>query len=385
MKTDVYDIAIIGAGPAGCACALALQGSGLRVVLLDKETFPRDKVCGDAIPGSAFKAMDRINREWAKLMRQFLNKEDVTSAKAYTPNGKSVKYNWVTYSYNSKRLNFDNFLLQLVRSKTETTILENKRLQQVISEGEVVTCKFIDESSLTAAIVIGCDGANSVVTRQLGKFDLRGDNTGLAVRAYVRGIEGIQKGVNEFYFLKEFQPGYFWIFPLEDGFANVGFGLFPEKAGKNKTPVNLRDAFTKITKTSPSIAPRFQHTVFIDDVKGFALPLGTQPRPISGNRFMLCGDAAALIDPFGGHGIDNAMWSGLMAAQQAIRCFQSVNFTAAYMLQYDKAVYQKMGSKFSRGMLVMKLMKRFPWIVNMVTSIAQHQALAKWVVRIFKI
>jgi len=51
----------VGAGPSGCACVLALQGSGLRVIVLDKDTFPRYKICGDAIPGPAFKALDSIN------------------------------------------------------------------------------------------------------------------------------------------------------------------------------------------------------------------------------------------------------------------------------------------------------------------------------------
>ena len=57
MAVD-YDVAIIGAGPAGSACALALQGKGFKVALIDKEAFPRDKICGDAIPGSAFKAIN---------------------------------------------------------------------------------------------------------------------------------------------------------------------------------------------------------------------------------------------------------------------------------------------------------------------------------------
>ena len=60
-EMDTYDISIVGAGPSGCACVLALQGSGLRVIVLDKDTFPRYKICGDAIPGPAFKALDSIN------------------------------------------------------------------------------------------------------------------------------------------------------------------------------------------------------------------------------------------------------------------------------------------------------------------------------------
>ncbi len=383
MKTDHYDVAIIGAGPAGTACALALEGSGLRVVLADKDGFPRDKVCGDAVPGAAFKAMHKINPVWEERMRQFLDKEDITSAKAYTPDGTSAKYDWVTYSYNSKRIDFDNFLLQLVRTETKTVIIENKRLKEVTIENEGVSCRFTDQSLLTASLIIGCDGANSVVCRQLSRYDLRGNHTALAVRAYYKGVAGLQKGVNEFYFLKEFQPGYFWIFPLANNMANIGFGLFPD--ANSKTPVNIREAFKTIIHTSPAIAPRFQEAILMDDVKGFALPLGISKQSISGNRYMLCGDAAALIDPFGGHGIDNAMWSGLMAAQQAIQCFRLNDFSAFCMQQYDEQVYRKMATKFSRGLLAMKLIRRLPGIVNLAAAMAQKKWLAKWVVRIFKI
>jgi len=64
----------------------------------------------------------------------------------------------------------------------------------------------------------------------------------------------------------------------------------------------------------------------VDNIKGFPLPFCTHKRTISGNRFMLCGDAASLIDPLSGHGIDNAMWSGIFAARQAMMCFKSFDF-----------------------------------------------------------
>ncbi len=383
--TNSYDIAIIGAGPAGCACALALQGSGLRVVLIDKEIFPRDKICGDAIPGPAFKAMDKINPKWGQAMKQFSDKADVRTSKAFAPNGKAITLDWVTYAYNSKRVNFDNFLTQLVRSETETTVLDNKRLQQVTVNEEGVNCQFQDGASLTAAIVVGCDGANSIITRQFGAFYLRDSHSCAAVRAYFRGVEGMKAGVNEFHFFKELLPGYFWIFPLENGWANVGFGILPGINGNNKKHMKLRDTLTLITDTMPNIAPRFRKAESMDGIKGFALPLGTQKRVISGNRFMLCGDAAALIDPLQGHGIDKAMWSGLFAAQQAIKSFEAADFSAGFMQQYDSAVYKKVGSELARSTFLMKFLNRFPSVINFLAIIGQNQKMMQWLARVLKI
>lgn len=381
---DFYDIAIIGAGPGGCACALALHGSGLKVVLTDKERFPRDKICGDGIPGQAFKAMDRIRPEWGMAMREFTDKTDIRTSKVFAPNGKTITIDWVLSTYNSKRLNFDNFLLQLVRSETDTVILENKRLQQVTARADNIYCQFKDGSSFETAIVIGCDGANSIVRRQLDKSEPRNNSSCKAVRAYFCGIEGVKAGANEFHFFKNF-PGYFWIFPLKNGCSNVGIGSLQGINGKKLKAINLHETLKTLIATSPGIASRFKNAGLMDDIKGFPLPLCTHKRTISGNRFMLCGDAASLVDPLVGHGIDNAMWSGLFAAKQSIMCFRSSDFTADFMQQYDKMLYKKIGSGLFRKTFILNHINYFIWLLNHFTWLGQNQKLTKWLLRLLKI
>ena len=376
---DIYDIAIIGAGPSGCACALALHGSGLKVILIDKDTFPRDKICGDAIPGPAFKAMDKINPKWGHAMRGFADKNTISTSKVFAPNGKTILLDWVSFSYNSKRLEFDNFLLQLVHSETSFKI-EKKRLQRICVEDDGVQCHFKEGSSLKASLVIGCDGANSIVKRQLGQSINLGKPEGLAVRAYFKGVEEVQAGVNEFHFFKEF-PGYFWIFPLANGYTNVGFGI----SQKKKNFINLRDSLHQIITTAPSIAPRFKNGKTVGNTKGFALPIWTEKKAISGNRFLLCGDAASLIDPLQGHGIDKAMWSGLLAAKQAISCFKNADFSAKILSHYDQKIYDKVGSELSRNSSIMHSIIRFPWMVNVVAWAGQHKKLTQWAAHKLKI
>ncbi len=377
---NTYDIAIIGAGPSGTACTLALQGSGLRVILIDKDNFPRDKICGDAIPGPSFKAMDKINTKWGQAMRAFADKETVSTSKVFAPNGKTISLDWVTYSYNSKRLDFDHFLLQLVKSETKVEI-KNKRLQELRRVKDGIQCHFKEGPPLKAALIIGCDGANSMVRRQLDQSPKALDRPGaLAVRAYHIGVEGVQAGVNEFHFFKE-HSGYFWIFPLANGYTNVGFGI----SQKKKAQLNLRDSLQQIIHSAPSIAPRFKNAKAIENTKGFALPIWGEKKAISGNRFMLCGDAASLIDPLQGHGIDKAMWSGLLAAKQAVHSFASADFSAKHFAQYDQEVYAKVGGELSRSATIARSIIRFPWMINAAAWIGQHKQFTQWTARKLKI
>ncbi|MBN2639336.1 MAG: FAD-dependent oxidoreductase [Bacteroidales bacterium] len=92
MNKD-FDVAIIGAGSAGTSCALALRNSGLKVALIDKSRFPRNKTCGDAVPGATLKYLKEISTESYDEFRKFKHKQKVESGIVYLANGKSLEFN----------------------------------------------------------------------------------------------------------------------------------------------------------------------------------------------------------------------------------------------------------------------------------------------------
>jgi len=379
----IYDVAIIGAGPSGCACALSLYGKGLRVVVIDKENYPRDKICGDAIPGPSFKAMRQINLIWADKLKEFIDVERITRSSIFAPNGKTITLDWVLYTYNSKRTSFDNFLMELVKNETDTEVIQNNRLKQVQITDEFVSATLINGSVITARIIIGADGANSVVRRQLMPNEKDPIRNAAAVRAYYSGITDIVSGVNEFHFFNELLPGYFWMFPLPNGEVNVGFGI--SQAKNEKDPKKLRESLSDIITNYPSIAARFQNAEQLTDFKGFGLPFWNGNKPISGTRFMLCGDAASLIDPLQGHGIDKAIWSGYYAAKQAISAITSNNYTAHYLADYDKALYKRISPELAKTAFIINLLIKFPKLMNLFTLIGQNQNRIQWIARKLKI
>src|SRR5690606_35543296 len=160
------------------------------------------------------------------------------------------------------------------------------------------------------------DLANSTfATRHAGiSMDPRHHCAG--VRAYYRGVTGLDpQGFIELIFLKDLLPGYLWIFPLPDGRANVGLGLRSDVVRKRRT--DLKKLLRTLLAEHPQLRGRFAQATAEGPVQGMGLPLASKRQALSGDGFMLVGDAAHLIDPFTGEGISHAMISGVHAANRA--------------------------------------------------------------------
>ena len=366
-----FDIIIVGAGPAGSTCALALADSGLRVALMDKSTFPRDKVCGDAIASYVPKVLASINPSFEKQIDTFEERYVVDTYRIVAPGGKRVDVKLTKSGFISKRMDFDNFLLELTASQrnisyflgynvTDVSIDERSAEATVTANGEVFKAK----------IVIGCDGAQTLVgkkTREL-KHDL--SHHSAAVRAYYKNVGGMSNGTFELHFINEILPGYFWIFPLNDNIVNVGIGAVSSSISKGK--INLRESLKHVITSIPSISERFENAEMIGTIKGFGLPLGSRKVTMSGDHFMLCGDAASLIDPMTGEGIGQAMVSGRYAGWHAIRCFERNDFSSAFMVEYDQQVHAKFWKKHRRNYLMQKYLMNRPALIKGVVSAASR-------------
>ena len=375
-----YDVAIVGAGPAGTACALALRQSGLRVALLDKAQFPRDKVCGDAIPGQAFKALRQLDPAFADALWQLQPRDDVRDSRLVAPSGASLTLQWKLPSFNSPRETFDAALLALVRQHSTTEILENTSLKTVIIESGHVRLTTAEGREITARLVIGCDGANSAVGRKLLPAPLDRAHHCVGVRAYYENVAGASSGTTEFFLSSDYLAGYVWLFPVGGGRYNVGLGMLAEVVAKHK--VNLKETLTRMLATHPALAGRFAQARPLGSIVGFGLPLGGgRVRPISGQRFMLCGDAASLIDPLQGHGIDTAIQSGILAGAQAAACFARQDFSAGFMQEYDVRVSHKIGRKLAKSYRLMRFLSNKAWLVNAAVRLARVPGLKPWVQR----
>ncbi len=378
---NLFDIAILGAGPAGSSAALTLKNSGLKVALIDKAGFPRHKTCGDAIPGPTLKALRQIIPDFNEELQQLTLKQAIKYCQIVAPNNKVIDIEWKAEAYNSPRLDFDGFLFSQVKKHTTTEVFEGFEVGQITKENNLwLLKKRNSDESIQARFVIGCDGANSVLAKYLDNSPINRERYCTAVAAYYTGIIS-DNLTNKFYLFNNYLPGYFWVFPLGNNTFNVGFGIVASEAAKHN--IKLREVMDSIIANESAVAPMFTNAIQTGEVKGFGLPIGGENAPISGEGYMLAGDAASLIDPLQGHGIDKAVYSGMFAAQKATECFTNNNFSVEFIKGYDDTVYAKYGAELRRNYRLMRLLNKQPWIVNAAARFANISVIKKAVLKRF--
>lgn len=352
-----------------------LAQNNIPSVVLEKEKFPRDKICGDALSGKVVSVLKKL---FPQTLQDF-NKADNTigcyGINFIAPNLTNIEIpfkkdffankNILPSGFVSKRLDFDHYLYQRAKTFEQITILENiaiTNFTKIHSGYEIED----DNTVFQTLLIIDCSGAQSKFVRKTIQKSLKLKEHCAGLRVYYKGISFTNDGnFLELYFLENLLPGYFWIFPLPNGEANVGLGIRSDYVSKHK--INLKQKLQEVIESIPEIKKRFENATALESIKGFGLPLGAKKHAISGDHYMLCGDAASLIDPFTGEGISNAMISGMYAAQQAEKCIVANDFSANFIKNYDTQVYKRLGPELRISTWLQKLVQ-YPWLFNFVVK-----------------
>ncbi|MCX6287222.1 MAG: geranylgeranyl reductase family protein [Bacteroidetes bacterium] len=374
-----FDVLIVGAGPAGASTAICLGNSGLKVAVIEKAVFPREKICGDGLTLDVVNQLGIISEELAASFRNFSAKLPCYRAEIFSPDCKRISVAVRPQEeqkpmYTCRRSDFDNFLFQQLKQFENVSVFENCHPQKLIVNEDKVVLE-TGEDTFEGSIIVGADGVNSFVARELGVKHITREQQCVALRTYYKGLKPLREGsLIEMYLPGEILPGYLWIFHLGDGTSNVGIGM--PATVINCKGINLKTCFEGLLMAEP-LKSRLEGAERIEAVKGLIIPFGGLRRDISGYRFLLTGDAAALVDPITGEGVGNAIRSGRVAAGHIINSFKVNDFSGAFNKAYDNEIYRRMMPEFKFHLKLRSLLNHPSLLNYIVGSAADHPGIER--------
>lgn len=316
-----FDAVVVGAGPGGSTAAWHLARLGRRVLLVDKASFPREKVCGDGLTPRAVKALhameiDTAGPEWARALGLRIVGGGVTLELPWP-----ALNDWPGYGLVRTRMDFDELLVQAARKAGAEVWEETEVIAACTAPDGTVNGVRLrhdgEESTVDAGVVIACDGVASRLGLALGGRRLEDRPMGVAVRTYYRSPRANDTYLESYLELwrgNDLLPGYGWVFPLPDGTVNVGLGLL--NTSKHFRTVDYKGLLRDWVAGLP---PEWEMTpeTQVGKTRGGSLPMGFNRAPVARPGLLLAGDAAGVVNPFNGEGIAYAMETAAMAAEIA--------------------------------------------------------------------
>jgi geranylgeranyl reductase family protein len=364
IKTEVC---IIGSGPAGAATSLRLSQLNIPHYIIDKATFPRDKTCGDGLILYAYKSLKMLG-----LFDAFLSDERFLHSKKINLHVKDdLKVQFkesedrdmvITYA---KRMDFDHFLVSHLQDEYATQMFGNG-VKSLKEQPDGVLVKLKDGTQILANMVVGADGAQSIVSRKLAGNKIDRSLMSTFVSAYFEGVSDMPLGNDaEVRIVYNQMPLFFYIFPLADGQVNVSLGGRADYIQQHG--INLIEEIESIISQHPKVQHKFTDAKKVSSWRGWTIPFHFGNQKLSGNRFVLVGDAAGLANAFYKEGVGTGMMSGIIAGEHIAKCIQSQDFSEAALKSYEVALQKEFGKllKFShRALRISRFKKLFAGIVS---------------------
>jgi len=336
----LYDLVICGAGPAGSTAARTAAKAGLNVLLVDKEDFPRDKVCGGGLRPEIMEAPEFSYI--ADKRSKFLENE-CRSVRMYGSTGsRSIAYDAPASEpiiYGTTRRNFDQVLFDLAKD-AGATILTKTAVKRVQVGKDQVLVLLDNGQEIKAKIVLGAGGMQDPVAKVLWSKEglpvsWPSEDIGLAVaHEYEVGEEFIQehfgpKNTCHFHLKPEGVYGYAWAFPKRTK-LNIGFGAFLKDIKGTDLKASYK-GYLSVLKRSGLFPKDIDHVEF----KGARIPLRGPIERTYSERILLLGDAAGFVSPISGDGIDFAISSGMLGAQVATQCLEKGDCSKKALSKYE--------------------------------------------------
>lgn len=315
---DKVDIAVIGGGPAGAAAAIRAARRGASVVLVEKGPHGRDKVCGDGLTPRAVGALGDLGIDMtdAHRIRGLRMIAGTTTRELDWPTTDRFPNHGAVWP----RRRLDAALIDAATEAGADVRFETEALP-VIDDDRVTGIEVRPASddrftagtghTIAADLTIVAAGPPGAVARMLGATRVEGETFGLAIRTYAETPRHDSEHLEAMLSLKDETgtavPGYGWMFPAGDGTVNIGVGALSTMKGFKKLNLNtMIESYRRVVEPDWDLGPNLERP------RAWRLPMSAQKR--HGPGWVAIGDAAGLVNPMNGEGIDYGLESGMLAA-----------------------------------------------------------------------
>jgi menaquinone-9 beta-reductase len=340
-KSSLYEVIVVGGGPAGSAMAWSLARRGVRVAVLERAVFPREKVCGDFVEPAGLRILEAMG---CREPLAALTPLPITATRIYF--GPRLGYRGAIPYYDAEhglpphgcivpRHILDAELLQRARAAS-AVVYEGCAAAKICRQGGLLHVGVRARNknfSLRSRLIVGADGAESIVGRTFGLSRTDRAHISISQRAYVEGVT-VENGEATIWFDEDIAPGYGWMFPMAGGRANVGVGILSETCHRHghSVPKAFVSAVERLRIRHPGCAR----------IKLVSKPIGGIVKMYGGigqNHFdggVLIGDAGSFADPMTGEGITQGMESALIASSTILGALERGRFDAAFLATFER-------------------------------------------------
>jgi menaquinone-9 beta-reductase len=355
-RGGVWDVVVVGAGPAGAMAALHLAGGGARVLLLDRRDFPRDKTCGDALLPDAVRCLERAGI-WETVRAR---SAEYRSARIVSPSGVELRIDGDFATIRREILD----AVVVDAAVASGAVFRKAHVTGVELPTDGPALLRLDRMSAPerATLVIMATGADVSLLRPLGMVRRPGPSA-VAVRRYLASPLPLEELI--FSFERACLPGYGWIFPLGQGTFNMGVGLFGQTSSAQANPRQLFDRFVREFTSARELVGSGE---FIGSLHGALIRSGLSGvEPVRG-PVLAVGETVGTTFPFTGEGIGKAMESGEMAAVAVIAALsdQGSNGLEGYARSLDRMRQRYRGYRIAERWLSR------PWLADLLARRAQR-------------
>jgi geranylgeranyl reductase family protein len=367
-QVETAQVIVVGAGPGGSSTAAYLAAHGLDVVLLEKASFPRDKICGDGLTPRAVRELISLGvptREEDGWHR--------TKGLRIIGGGVRMELDWPgndtfpPYGLVRTRMDLDEILARHAVSRG-ARLHERTHVQAPVLDrrGHIcgVTARVLgpdgrptgETREYRAPVVVAADGNSSRLSLAMDRPKRDDRPMGVAVRTYYRTPRHDDRYIESWLELwtkgddgsDVLMPGYGWLFPLGDGTCNVGLGILD--TAEEFGTFDYRDVMRRWVATMPEEWQISEETQ-LAPIRGAALPMCFNRQPLYDRGLLLVGDAGGMVNPFNGEGIAEAMEAGRHAAEVIASALARATpgETEAVLRSYTTVMKQSLGGYYMLG------------------------------------